>query len=115
MFDAQKDYKEYLRQKAIKDNTKKYHTDIIEKWKNKVVATSQNWNYVLQIFSDKSAGLYCQAKPESGCKNCHYCGTDILLYHFKDLKKYEKKERKSIIPADWIILESDFFTALNII
>lgn len=116
MYDARKEHEKYLKEKAIKENTRKYHTDIIKQWNNKVVATSNSWDYVLHIYGDKSAALYYIAKPESGCKSGQYCGIDILSYHFKDLKKYDKdKDRKSIIPADWIIKESDFFTALNII
>lgn len=103
------------RYEAQARNIKKYHTDVIERFKNKIVAEDGNWILKLTIYDDKSAALYAVAKPGSGCTNCQYCGTDILRHHFKDLKRINKHDAgPSLIPEYWHIIEPDFFAALNI-
>lgn len=107
---AQEIYNEWKQAKTKAENYKKYHIDTIEKYNGLILAESTNFFYKLRIYSDNSAALLFIAKPGSGCKNGHYCGTNSLKYHFSSLNH----DKKTIIPNDWKIIEQDFFTALNI-
>lgn len=111
---TQQQHELYLLEKRREKNLKEYHTDIIENYSGQVVATCNNWDYILQVYSDKSAAIYYKAKPGTGCGSGIYCGTDILKSHFIHLKTYEKQPRPGIIPNDWKVLNPAFFTALNI-
>lgn len=114
-FIAQKLKEEADWEKAKARNNKSYFTDLIREYNNKIVATCDNWNYVLKVYTDNSAGLDCIAKPGSGCHNCSYAGTNILKSHLIHLTKYRKNPHPGIIPEDWTILEPGFFKALEII
>lgn len=106
-------YTEEQRKAAAEKNRKNYHTDAIRIYEGKVVATSYGWDYVLKIYNDNSASLYCIGKNGHG--DCFWAGTHILKSHLIDLQKYDSwKNEGTIIPKDWEVLEPGFFEALNI-
>ena len=113
----QESYTIYKRYQAQADNIKKYHTEAIKTYKNKIIAIDKSgqWYFKLIIFSDFSASL--RAIPtDHGCKSCWWAGTDILKSHFKDLARISKKNQpdNTIIPYYWEVLEPGFFAALDI-
>lgn len=111
---TQEQHEQYLLNKRIEKNLKDYHTDVINIYSGQVVATCAHWDYILEIYSDKSAAIYYKAKPGTGYASGQYCGTDILKSHLTHLKRYEKEARPGLIPLDWEVINPAFFKALNI-
>lgn len=99
---AQESMRVYELEKAKKENGRKYHTEEIRQFSGQTVATSENWEYVLQIFKDNSACLL-YVKKDSQHESGFFCGVDRL--------RSRMKER---IAFGWNILEPEFFDILEI-
>lgn len=106
-------YTEEQRKAAIEKNRKKYHIDAIRLYDKKIVATSDGWDYVLQIYDDNSATI--KAIGKNGHGDCYWAGTHILKSHLIDLQRIKGWNNEgTIIPSYWEVLEPGFFEALNI-
>ena len=74
-----------------------------------IKARTADTNYFLYTFSDGSAALMYENKYTTGV----WCGVETLkahLYHLKNICGWA-----DLIPADWEIMDADFFKALNIL
>ena len=99
-----------LKMKWISENM-----DTLKKYRGKIIATSNNWDYKVTIYGDGSSSIDYIAKPESGCSSGIYCGIEMLKSHFTSLLRYRKdKSNRSIIPEDWEVIDRSFFEFLGI-
>lgn len=99
---AQESMRIYESEKVKKENNKKYHTEEIRQFSGQAVASSESWDYVLQIFKDNSACLLYVTK-DSQHGSGFFCGVDRLRSHMKERTAF-----------GWNILEPEFFDILKI-
>ena len=114
---AQEQYRLYQQEKTKAENAKRYHIDDIRQFDNKVVATSDAWDYKLHIYNDNSASLvYIAKNPESGYKSGIWCGIASLKSHLRHLcnVRYDTEWVSLFDGVNWIVTESGFFKALGI-
>ena len=74
-----------------------------------IKARTADTNYFLYTFSDGSAALMY----DNGYTTGIWCGVKTLKAHLSDLKK--RCGWADLIPADWEIVDANFFKALNIL
>ena len=112
---AQESYRLYEEQKTKERNAKNYHIDKIGRFNGVVVATSDNWDYKLIIYSDNSASLNYIAKNEQ-VKSGFFCGISSLKNHLRHLCniQYDTKWKSLFDGVNWTIKEPAFFEALGI-